>query len=42
MKDYRRRITEAAGKKTKGVLRNMQKSVVSSTLNIARPFKIIT
>ena len=29
-------------KKTKDVLRNMQKSVVSSTLNIARVFKIIT
>ena len=29
-------------KKTKDVLRNMQKSVVSSTLNIARGFKIIT
>ena len=30
------------GKKTKDVLRNMQKSVVSGTLNIARMFKIIT
>ena len=30
------------GKKTKDVLRNLQKSVMSSTLNIARMFKIMT
>ena len=35
-------LRKLLGKKTKDVLRNMQKSVVSSTLNIARIFKIIT
>ena len=33
-------LRKLLGEKTKDVLRNMQKSVVSSTLNIARMFKI--
>ena len=35
-------LNELVGSKSKGVLHNMQKAVISGTLNISRTFKVAT
>ena len=35
-------LNELVGSKSKGVVHNMQKAVISGTLNISRTFKVAT
>ena len=40
--DLKVKLKKLVGSKSKGVLHNMQKAVLSGTLNIARTFKVAT
>ena len=39
-RDLEDELNELVGSKSKGVLHNMQKAVISGTLNISRTFKV--
>lgn len=41
-RDLEAEMKELVGNKSKGVLQNMQKAVISGTLNISRTFKVLT
>ena len=41
-RDLEVKLKELVGSKSKGVLHNMQKTVLSGTLNIARTYKVAT
>ena len=41
-RDLEAELKEFVGSKSKGVLHNMQKAVISGTLNISRTFKVAT
>ena len=41
-RDLKDELNELVGSKSKGVLHNMQKAVISGTLNISRTFKVAT
>ena len=41
-RDLEVKLKELVGSKSKGVLHNMQKAVLSGTLNIARTYKVAT
>ena len=41
-RDLEDELNELVGSKSKGVLHNMQKAVISGTLNISRTFKVAT
>ena len=41
-RDLEDQLNELVGSKSKGVLHNMQKAVISGTLNISQTFKVAT